>query len=132
MMPCTFAIPATITRVVDGDTIVVQLSLRYLLRLSGIDTPELRIPEENEAAEIVRDAVQWWLAQQTNPSIVVSDHDKYGGRVIGDIIGNGGLCGWLLARGMAKPYAGGKKQPWTEGELRAILVQRGEYVVDRG
>jgi endonuclease YncB( thermonuclease family) len=45
--------------------------------------------------------------------IELQSHDKYGGRVLGDVIVNGQrLSAMLIANGHARPYFGEKKSSW--------------------
>tara|TARA_Y100000389_G_scaffold204397_1_gene256710 strand:- start:2849 stop:3421 length:573 start_codon:yes stop_codon:yes gene_type:complete len=83
---------------------------RYTLRLSGIDTPELRTSNENEkkAAIIVRDALREKIL---NKYVYVSDIslDKYG-RLLCTVQCDGKcINSWLLHKKYAVPYDGGKK-----------------------
>lgn len=118
--------------VYDGDTVkfltlfgdvIVKLSLRIL----GIDTPEIRagarhLASEKNAGIIARDR----LEKLINPSkekhltnVILRDWDKFGGRVLGDIILENGesVADILLQEGYAKPYHGEKKDSWTLEEL---------------
>ena len=54
------------------------------------------------------------------------EDDKYG-RVLGDImaasrgvLSSNTLSDYLLVNGLAKPYNGGMKVPWTEAELKVV------------
>jgi endonuclease YncB( thermonuclease family) len=86
-------IPAELVRVIDGDTIEVRariwldLDLTTRVRLAGIDAPELNgaCPEEPRLAQAARTALaallgagSVWLAS--------IQHDKYGGRVVADVL----------------------------------------------
>jgi endonuclease YncB( thermonuclease family) len=45
--------------------------------------------------------------------ILIEKHDKYGGRVLGDVIIDGKkLSELLIANGHARPYFGEKKESW--------------------
>lgn len=67
---------ATVTRVIDGDTIEVNLEgLIYRVRYIGIDTPEIGEPCADEATEANRQLVEGktvWLEKD------ISETDKYG------------------------------------------------------
>ncbi|MBX7252044.1 MAG: thermonuclease family protein [Candidatus Promineofilum sp.] len=68
--------PATVTYVIDGDTIEVELDGRtYRLRYIGVDTPEREEPYYQEARDFNRDLV----ADQTVILVRdVSETDQYG------------------------------------------------------
>lgn len=119
-----------VTSVYDGDTFDFDGSawspfpnLRWSIRIRGIDTPEKRSKCEMEKilALKARD-VSVALIREARGQIFLSaiQHDKYGGRfdavvtlpdgrVLGDI---------LISKGLARPYFGGKKEPWCKGAGR--------------
>jgi endonuclease YncB( thermonuclease family) len=117
----------------DGDTVkflalidntVIKLSLRLL----GIDTPEIRngaklIEDEKKAGLMARDRLAELISfpKQKLTKIVIRDWDKFGGRVLGEIILDSGesAADVLIAEGYGKPYYGGTKTPWTKSELAA-------------
>lgn len=127
--------------VYDGDTVsmIMDLSESYdeneklaqnnivvpfkiALRLDGIDTPEItagvdRLPEEKIAATVARDYLKSLVMGYAN--VIIHSWDKYGGRVLGDIIlSNGKLASkTLIAKGYGRPYHGEKKKMWTIEEL---------------
>lgn len=106
--------PCRVSRVIDGDTVVCDLSLGYgvwlmarPVRLSGIDAPELPTPEGKAA----REALEGLLA--ASPSLLfVPDprerKDKYG-RFLGRLLGAEDIAAAMLRLGHAKPYDGGKR-----------------------
>jgi endonuclease YncB( thermonuclease family) len=78
-------IPATIIRVIDGDTFDLMAHLPFGLhvaitvRLPDIDTPELRIKLQNPAAVAARDFASAWF--DAYPDVVLFLHgkpEKYG------------------------------------------------------
>ena len=87
--------PAKVVRVVDGDTVVVQVDLGFDLtykvkvRLSGIDTPEVfgkdRDPVRGPAAT---KATKAWVSYQPGAQVLYVDEgtDKYGGRRNGTLL----------------------------------------------
>jgi len=110
-------------RVIDGDTLevvaLIWLNQRMTtrVRVRGIDTPERKgaCPAERAAAETARTLAAAWLEQ--NRPLVLRDlsHDKYGGRVVGRVQsadGRADLADMLVERGLARPYGGGRKNPW--------------------
>ena len=55
------------------------------------------------------------VAQATQRQIVIMDWDKYGGRVLGDVILNGqSLRQMLIVNGHAREYYGEAKQSWCQ------------------
>lgn len=116
--------PYRIIRVLDGDTVEIQaswlppeLKQSLLLRIEGIDTPE-----KGHRAKCVQEAIDSlkakYFVEQTfktakNKEIVLKKWDKYGGRVLGDIILDGvPLSKKMIDNGFARPYNGGKKEGW--------------------
>ena len=116
--------PAVITRVIDGDTVAIQatwlpdpLKKEISVRVFGVDTPEkgfrAKCAEEAskgaQASQFTKDAV----ASATSTKFVLIKWDKYGGRVLGDIILDGqSLRSMLLAKGYARAYFGDTKLSW--------------------
>jgi endonuclease YncB( thermonuclease family) len=117
-----------VTRVIDGDTVEFDapfmpdpLPKKLSIRVLGVDTPEkgfrAQCPKEAEAAlkasQFTKDTLN--KAYQTNQQVLIElkEHDKYGGRVLGDVIINGQkLSAMLIANGHARPYFGEKKSSW--------------------
>lgn len=112
---------ADVVRVVDGDTIEVDATiwigqrLRTMVRIAGIDTPELRGGCDTEKAEAVRarDAVDRAL---TGTSILLYDVEqgKFAGRVVARVHTTDGtdVGSALLEAGLARTYEGGTRQSW--------------------
>jgi endonuclease YncB( thermonuclease family) len=118
-------IPADVLRVVDGDTFEARvhvwpgLDVTTKVRLRGIDAAELRArcPEERIKAEAARDAMSDMLAQGAVAVYEVS-LDKYGGRVVARTSTRSipDVSAELLARGEARPYAGGHRDGWCDAK----------------
>jgi micrococcal nuclease len=114
-------IPAAVVEVVDGDTLRVRaqvwldLELETLVRLRGIDTPELRGKCEAEKAQAraAKDALAR-LAADGPVALTQVEYEKYAGRVLADIAGASGqdLAQAMIAAGHARAYAGGARQGW--------------------
>lgn len=120
--------PFEITRVIDGDTVEFKATFMppplkpFLhLRVYGIDTPErtnkAKCAEEKTAGNRAYYFTQLLIdsAYKMGKEVYIEllDHDKYGGRVLGDvIIDNTRLSQELIAAGYAKPYKGGTKPSW--------------------
>jgi endonuclease YncB( thermonuclease family) len=115
---------AKIIRVTDGDTIVIAapylpLPLRPQLavRIYGVDTPEkghrAQCPAEAAAAERASAWTQTLVASSTQHQVILYKWDKFGGRVIGDIVVKGqSVRRGLIANGHAREYYGDAKQSW--------------------
>lgn len=94
----TWTVPATIVRVVDGDTLEVDLDLGWRItyhakvRLAGVNCPELRTDAGVQARNFTSrwtmgiDDSDWWGIEQPHVPITVVSRslDKYG-RVLGDV-----------------------------------------------
>jgi len=115
---------AQIISVTDGDTIVISapflpkpLKPQLAVRVFGVDTPEkghrAQCPSEaqrgEQATAFTKDAVAKSLKRQ----VVLYKWDKFGGRVLGDIVLDGrSLRAELIRNGFAREYYGDAKQSW--------------------
>ena len=115
---------AVITRVIDGDTVAFQadflpapLKKELSIRVYGVDTPEkgfrAQCPSEAQRGESASAFTKAAVAQASQRQIVLMDWDKYGGRVLGDVLLNGqSLRQMLIANGFAREYYGEAKTSW--------------------
>ena len=113
-----------VLRVIDGDTIEFQadflpapLKPKLSLRIVGIDTPEkgarAHCDEESLASLNAKLFVEQELSKASSIEIYIKDWDKYGGRVLGDLIVDGeALSTKLFRNGYAREYYGGQKSDW--------------------
>ena len=114
---------AEVIEVVDGDTLDVRVRIWLgqevvtRVRLSGVDTPELRGKcerEKRKAAE-ARDLLTRLVA---GGAVVLRDvaYDKYGGRVLATVANAQGhpLAERLIAAGLARPYDGKARAGWCD------------------
>jgi endonuclease YncB( thermonuclease family) len=120
-IPPRALIPVEIIRIIDGDTVEVRAHVWLdqmivtRVRLRSIDAPEMRAgcPEEARRAAAARDAL---VALLGDGKIYLTSlgRDKYGGRVLGDLLTAEGysISSRMLTTGHARPYAGGKRQGW--------------------
>lgn len=109
---------ATITRVIDGDTVEARVSVwlgqevATRVRLRGIDAPERHAPcaSEQDRAERASAALARLVEGQAVRLAAVGP-DKYFGRVVAEIrLPDGREAGAvLLAEGLARPYGGGRR-----------------------
>ncbi len=115
---------AVITRVIDGDTVAFQapflpapLKPELSIRVFGVHTPEkvfrAQCESENARGQAATAFTKQAIAQSTTRQIVLMDWDKYGGRVLGDVLLNGqSLRQMLIANGFAREYYGEAKTSW--------------------
>jgi endonuclease YncB( thermonuclease family) len=115
---------AVITRVIDGDTVAFQASFlpaplkpELSIRVFGVDTPEkgfrAQCPSEAQRGEAASAFTKQMIANSQQRQIVLIDWDKYGGRVLGDVLLNGqSLRQQLIANGFAREYYGEAKTSW--------------------
>ena len=114
-------IPAFVERVIDGDTLVVRAriwlgqELEVMVRISGIDAPELRArcDKERQLAISARQLVKR-LVGQRKISLSHIRQGKYAGRVIANVIDKRGasLSAHLLKANLARPYHRGQRKSW--------------------
>ena len=117
---------AVITRVIDGDTVGIQatwlpapLKPELSIRVYGVDTPEkghrAACPSEAARGEAATAFTKAQINAATKRQIVLMDWDKYGGRVLGDVLLNGqSLRGMLIQNGFAREYYGEAKTSWCQ------------------
>jgi endonuclease YncB( thermonuclease family) len=115
---------AKIVRVSDGDTIVIAapylpapLKPELAVRIYGVDTPEkghrAACPAEAAAAEKASAWTKTLVASSAQHQVILYKWDKFGGRVIGDIVVNGqSVRRGLIANGHAREYYGEAKTSW--------------------
>lgn len=115
---------AQILRVSDGDTIVIAapflpapLKPELAIRIYGVDTPEkghrAQCPQEDQRAQVASQYTKQLIAQGGKIQVTLYAWDKFGGRVLGDIIVNGqSIRAGLIANGLAREYYGDAKQSW--------------------
>ena len=117
---------AQILRVSDGDTVVIAapflpkpLKPELAVRVFGVDTPEkghrAQCPSEAQRGEAASAFTKAAVAQASQRQVVLMDWDKYGGRVLGDVILNGqSLRVMLIQNGFAREYYGEAKTSWCQ------------------
>lgn len=116
----------TITRVVDGDTVEFDapflpdpLKKKLSVRIFGVDTPEkghrAQCEKERLAGEAASAYTKSLLKKSRTTQIILIGWDKYGGRVLGDVVIDGqSLRALLIQNGYAREYYGDKKKSWCE------------------
>ena len=128
----------TIVRVIDGDTVDVDVDLGFgcwvrgnngRIRLFGIDAPESRggTVETKAHGLLAKKFVQEKLKVGEVYKLRTKDKDKYG-RYLGDFkVGNKWLCKELVNNFFAVPYAGRNKKgvAKTHEANRQQLIKQG-------
>ena len=119
--PLAGPIPAFVERVVDGDTLLVRAriwlgqELRVMVRLSGVDAPEMRARCDTER-EMARSA-RYFVKRLVGQRKIMLSHirqGKYAGRVIAEVRDSNGssLSAQLLKARLARPYRRGRRKSW--------------------
>jgi len=113
-----------ITRVLDGDTVEInvdflpkELGNKLYVRVWGVDTPEkgwrAKSKHEGELGLKASEFTKQKIADAKDLKIQLIMWDKFGGRVLGDVIIDGmSLRQLLLDNGYAREYYGTKKESW--------------------
>ena len=115
---------AQIIRVTDGDTVVIAapflpapLKPQLAVRIFGVDTPEkghrAQCPKENEMALVASKFTTEAIQSHPKHQVIIYGWDKFGGRILGDILVNGqSIRQGLISNGLAREYYGEAKQSW--------------------
>lgn len=113
-----------LTRVIDGDTVAFQanwlpdpLKKELSIRVFGVDTPEkghrAKCPQEDARGQAATQFTKDTINKAQKRQIVLMDWDKYGGRVLGDVLLDGkSLRAMLINNGFAREYYGEAKTSW--------------------
>ena len=117
---------AKIIRVNDGDTVVIAapylpapLKPELAVRIFGVDTPEkghrAQCPSEEQRGQAASAFTKNAVASTQKHQVILYGWDKFGGRILGDIILNGvSLRAELIKNGYAREYFGEAKQSWCQ------------------
>lgn len=115
---------AQIVRVNDGDTVVISapflpapLKPELAVRVYGVDTPEknhlAKCESEKQRGLAATEFTKKVVSASQNRQVVLYSWDKFGGRVLGDILLNGqSLRMMLIQNGYAREYYGDAKTSW--------------------
>ena len=134
--------------VYDGDTVKAVVDLGFYtkwegsIRVYGVDTPELRtsFALEKHAGTLVRDCVVRWFVDigDAVDSLFFQSFEKpkFAGRAIGSVFFDDpnfddttqDLTNFLNCNGLAKPYTGGTREPWTDDQLHAVIAAAEKYL----
>ena len=124
--PAGVTYDTTIIRVSDGDTIVISapylpapLKPQLAVRIFGVDTPEKGHRAQCESERAQGEKASAWTKDLVKSGkkfqVVLYGWDKFGGRVLGDILVDGkSVRQGLIAAGLAREYYGDKKKSWCE------------------
>lgn len=115
---------AQVIRVNDGDTIVIAapflphpLKPELAVRIFGVDTPEkgarAQCPQEDQRAQMASRYTTKLIQHGSRIQVTLYGWDKFGGRVLGDIIVDGqSVRAGLIQNRLAREYYGDAKQSW--------------------
>lgn len=124
--PAGVTYDTSIIRVSDGDTIVISapylpapLKPQLSVRIFGVDTPEkghrAQCPNEAKMGEQASAWTKDLVKSGRRFQVTLYAWDKFGGRVLGDILVDGvSVRHGLIAAGLAREYYGNKKKSWCE------------------
>jgi endonuclease YncB( thermonuclease family) len=113
-----------LTRVIDGDTVAFQanwlpdpLKKELSIRVFGVDTPEkghrAKCPQEDARGQAATAFTKDAINKSQKRQVILMDWDKYGGRVLGDVLLDGkSLRIMLITNGFAREYYGEAKTSW--------------------
>jgi len=141
-----FEYHAKVNKVIDGDTINVDLDLGFNVvlsnqnvRLLGIDTPESRTSDKTEKifGNLSKEKVKEFIDKcegQVILQTVLSDSEEKFGRLLGKVIipkDNVILNEWLIANHYAVAYNGENKDKVAQAHLsnRKILIDNKEITM---
>jgi endonuclease YncB( thermonuclease family) len=114
-----------VVRTVDGDTVEVEatwlpaeLGKTIRIRIYGVDTPEKGGRAKCEAEAMLgakaTEFTKKFVASK-NVVIEIKEWDKFGGRILGDVMVNKrSLRAELISKGYAREYFGDAKKSWCE------------------
>jgi micrococcal nuclease len=117
---------AQVLRVNDGDTIVISapflpapLKPELAVRIYGVDTPEkghrAQCEIENKRALLASKFTSDLVSSGGKIQVIIYGWDKFGGRVLGDIVVSGqSVRAGLISNGHAREYYGELKQSWCK------------------
>lgn len=115
---------ATIIRASDGDTVVIAapylpapIKPEIAVRIYGVDTPEksfrAKCESEKVRGEQSSEFTKLLINSTKKHQVVLYGWDKFGGRVLGDLILDGmSLRDLLIKNGFAREYFGEAKTSW--------------------
>ena len=136
---------ATIIKVIDGDTVDVDIDLGFevwlknqRIRLYGIDTPESRTSDKVEKVfgNLAKSKVLEFCPVGSDIILQTKTDDSRGkyGRILGELITKDGVNvnEYFIENNYAVAYFGKSKDDIAQEQLanREILIERGEVTLD--
>ncbi len=114
-------VKAEVLKVIDGDTLTVRAriwvgqNLEIHVRITGVDTPELRARCDRERT-LAREARKTVRAAVASGQVRLFDvqYGKYAGRVVARVETEDGrdIAKMLIDAGLGRAYGGGKRAGW--------------------
>lgn len=105
-----------VSRVVDGDTLhLVCGNITHKVRLLGYDTPEIYHPlcaAEKQAGQKATDRMRKLVASGPVTQVRFAGLDRYGRDLADMAIGGTDVATYMIASGLARPYAGHRHPDW--------------------
>ena len=103
----------------NNKTLPAPLKPELAVRIYGVDTPEkghrAQCPSEAQRGEAASAWTKQLIASGTRFQVTLYAWDKFGGRVLGDILVDGqSVRHGLVAAGLAREYYGEAKQSWCQ------------------
>ena len=132
---------AIITKVIDGDTVDVDIDLGFevwlrnqRIRLYGIDTPESRTSDKVEKifGNLAKSKILEFCPVGSQIILQTKTDDSRGkyGRILGELVTNEGVNvnEYMIANNYAVAYFGMSKSDIAQKQLdnRQVLIERGE------
>ena len=132
---------AIITKVIDGDTVDVDIDLGFevwlrnqRIRLYGIDTPESRTSDKVEKVfgNLAKSKILEFCPVGSQIILQTKTDDSRGkyGRILGELVTNEGVNvnEYMIANNYAVAYFGMSKSDIAQKQLdnRQVLIERGE------
>jgi len=102
-----------------ADFLPEPLKQELSIRVYGVDTPEKswrgKCDEEKAMGEEASKFTKAQIENAKDIKVGIAKWDKFGGRVLGDVIFDGNsLREMLIEKGYARPYFGDKKESWCD------------------
>ena len=126
---------AQVTKIIDGDTIEIDLDLGFgvwyrnqRVRLNGIDTPESRTKDKDEKirGELSKSKLKELIEEKRVKITTAIDTDDKFGRILGVIETKEGINvnEWLITNNYAVAYKGQNKDLVQEAHQKNIEILR--------
>lgn len=132
---------AKFKKVIDGDTIVVDIDLGFsiilsdqYIRLIGIDTPESRSKDKIEKTFgiISKKAVEDFMKNSDQENLIIQtifcddNGDKFG-RILGKVYNSNKVClnDWLISNNYAIQYNGENKE-----KIKTLHLANRKFLID--